>query len=80
VNIGINAPGQSGRIDFKHCPQAVLITQQAMIFANAKNASTATAPSPSTATTATTAATAARTTTGSAPAQLSRSGGPRDPT
>lgn len=32
VSIGINAPGQYGRIDFNNYPQAVLITQQPVIY------------------------------------------------
>lgn len=32
VNIGINAPGHYGRIDFNRYPQALLVTQQPVIY------------------------------------------------
>lgn len=33
VSIGINAPGQYGRIDISNYPQAVLVTRQPVIYA-----------------------------------------------
>ena len=33
ISIGINAPGQYGRIDINNYPQPVLINQQALIYA-----------------------------------------------
>lgn len=38
VSIGINAPGQYGRIDFNNYPQAVLDTQQPVIYAPSRTA------------------------------------------